>query len=110
MTIKHTPGPWRVADNMHGINNVPVHGVVDKQGMAIANCGNGSDSSINARMIAAAPELLDALLKTVRYLADLNGCDWIKGDDVGAVDMRQRAKALQQITFSAIAKATGGAS
>ena len=32
-------------------------------------------------------------------MADLNGCNWIKGNGPGEVDMRQRAKALQEQLF-----------
>lgn len=52
-------------------------------------------------------ELLAALESCTRYLADLNGSSWINGDDPGSIDMRQRAKALQGIAFSACAKANG---
>lgn len=48
-------------------------------------------------------ELTIQLDRCVRFLADLNGCEWIKGGDVGSVDMRQRAKALQQTAFAALA-------
>lgn len=40
-------------------------------------------------------ELERALVQVVRYLADLNGSEWILGDGPGEIDMRQRAKALQ---------------
>ena len=52
-------------------------------------------------------EIKRQLRLCVRYLADLNGCDWIKGDDPGSVDMRQRAKSLQETAFAAMT--TGGA-
>jgi len=58
-----------------------------------------------AKVSAAADDLLNACRVSVAYLADLNGADWIKGDDVGAMDMRQRAKAAQQIVFNALTKA-----
>lgn len=58
-----------------------------------------------AKVSAAADDLLHACRVSVAYLADLNGADWIKGDDVGAMDMRQRAKAAQQIVFNALTKA-----
>ena len=38
--------------------------------------------------------------RVLRYLADLNVSDWIKGDDPGSIDMRQRSKNLQKILFS----------
>ena len=30
----------------------------------------------------------------LRFIADLNGCEWITGNGAGEVDMRQRAKGL----------------
>lgn len=60
---KHTPGPWDVRK----IDNAPsfrgIFGI----------CANGSGNSIreeeeaNARLIAAAPELLEALERFVKY-------------------------------------------
>jgi hypothetical protein len=45
---KHTPGPWETGGR-----------IVVGDGMVVADCGEGAES--NARLIAAAPELLDAL-------------------------------------------------
>jgi len=50
-------------------------------------------------------ELIAALPRCNYYLADLNGSAWIKGNDVGAADMRQRAKALQVVAWGALEKA-----
>ena len=50
----------------------------------------------NARRIADAPKMRCALQSVLRYLADLNGCAWIPGDSPGELDMRQRAKGLQE--------------
>lgn len=59
--MSHTPGAWRIAEEMRGLNNVRVHGVEDEKGFAIANCGTGDAGARNARLIAAAPELLELL-------------------------------------------------
>lgn len=32
----------------------------------------------------------------LRFIADLNGSDWIKGDSTGELDMRQRATQLHK--------------
>ncbi len=45
------------------------------------------------------------LLKCLSFLADLNGSEWITGDNPGTIDMRQRAKALQQLVFDATREA-----
>ncbi len=54
MKAEHTSGPW----NTHGGNIVQ-----DSIGQDIAKCWmvNGAKECANARLIAAAPELLDAL-------------------------------------------------
>jgi hypothetical protein len=42
-----------------------------------------------------ASKLKRELSLALRYFADLNGCEWIKGSGQGEADMRQRAKAIQ---------------
>lgn len=57
----HTPGPWR----LHDMERATV--VAGKPGGEIANCLNGfGDQAANAHLIAAAPELLEAL----QWIAD----------------------------------------
>jgi hypothetical protein len=65
-----------------------------------------------AAMFHALPDLLaaaerEAKLKEVStrcltYLADLNGCPWIPGVTAGEIDMRQRAKSLQEQLYTAL--------
>ena len=127
MNKNHTPAPWKVIDRevMEDGSVYPIHitgGVTDlgiclMESPAAADAyvnnpawkalGKSDMSVANARLIAAAPELLEGLKRATSYLADLNGCDWIKGDDPASIDMRQRSKALQSICFAVIAKATG---
>jgi hypothetical protein len=86
MKTKHTPGPWTAKANLD---------VVDSNGERVARLastrGKYEYEEINARLIAAAPELLDALQELV------NGPEC--GGDHGAMYRNARA---------AIAKATGG--
>ena len=68
MTAQHTPGPWGVSAQPHGYS---VWNVVDDEinpaciGRPVANVVGGYDSvqieEANARLIAAAPDLLEAL-------------------------------------------------
>lgn len=37
-----------------------------------------------------------AIMDALRYFADLNGAEWIKGDHPSEVDMRQRANSMQR--------------
>ena len=79
--LKHTPGPW-VRDVSHGADWGYIR---DGEGRMVAVCGipegedllkhrrNGTDpTEANARLIAAAPDLLEAL-KTMHSLM-ANGC------------------------------------
>lgn len=60
MTNKHTPGPWKHDDTWglikHGREEI---------------CALHSGNSANARLIAAAPELLEALLDALPYVEDV---------------------------------------
>lgn len=56
------------------------------------------------RMAMDSQEAADVLQRCLSFLADLNGSNWIAGDDVGSVDMRQRAKALQRLAFAALSQ------
>lgn len=64
MSAKHTPGPWKVyAPEMPGTK--ATYGIDGPQGQAVVYFGITHKDGINlladARLIAAAPELLDAL-------------------------------------------------
>lgn len=95
----HTPGPWRVAGKQSGIIVAP-----DGRGtVQIGRVGDFRDAellrferdrwSADARLIAAAPELLESLMAMVRDF----GSDQ---EDMDGADVIDRARA-------AIAKATG---
>lgn len=58
MTTKHTPGPWTVSDN-HGKRYIEPVG--DNEPVAMICRGHADSYSANAHLIAAAPELLEAL-------------------------------------------------
>ncbi|EML3184632.1 hypothetical protein ACIUZ0_37050 [Pseudomonas aeruginosa] len=69
---KHTPGPWHVG----GPNKCTIY---DKHGQRLANSFEGvmatqrtdSECEANARLIAAAPELLDALVNLLPLISPL---------------------------------------
>ena len=90
--MKHTPGPWRVdyAMGIRGADNVPLAYVM-------------SDSSRiptpDAQLIAAAPELLEALISAQGFLNPLSGLIETKEWD--------RLENVRDKMRSAIAKATG---
>jgi len=106
---KHTPGPWKQFDGYGSSDRNPiiVDSLPDVDGKCIANCicyiaTTNADFQANARLIAAAPELLEALQDMLggwRYIrqfhGDLYGVGWDRA---------------QQAAEAAIAKATGESS
>lgn len=90
---QHTPGPWEV-DGQY------VHGPDGRRFLAVAGDGEGI---ANARLIAAAPDLLAALRKALEWVEHVQSVAWdsipegMRGDNGAAWAIR-----------SAIARATGG--
>jgi hypothetical protein len=62
---KHTPGPWRVRrkDRLAVVTDIPEWGAYAASEMLIAETVHKAD----ARLIAAAPDLLEALKFAMRY-------------------------------------------
>ena len=93
MTAKHTPGPW-VADDNEGFSQWSIwgrmapsgHGTPGRKVAVVDDCSGHSDA--DAQLIAAAPELLEAL----QFLITASG--------------EQLSTAFEQAQ-AAIAKATG---
>jgi hypothetical protein len=68
MSTAHTPGPWKVYRTTDGTAILGV-GDADSGGISDANFGlwrSGEEREANARLIAAAPELLDMLKRVLR--------------------------------------------
>lgn len=75
--MPHTPGPWGL---MAGRGNGPNGATIICRGLVIARTSRDADSPVdqkwsNARLIAAAPELLEAL-KEVVALSDRKTDVW----------------------------------
>lgn len=67
-TMPHTPGPWRVIPWTDGAN----YTVEGGHGQPLANVtGANSANEANARLIAQAPAMLDALRQAVPLLVTL---------------------------------------
>jgi hypothetical protein len=87
MSTPHTPGPWRISTI--GSYGIAITGYTS----VIANVPD-DDAIGNARLIAAAPELLAALREITSHATNFGGAP------LSATKMFDRARA-------AIAKATG---
>ncbi len=114
MSSKHTPGPWEVSHGGHGSPHgfvideyyVLNRTVADDVAIAadIVDPATQMPSEANARLIAAAPELLEALLEAVE-------CGMVpvsSAKEGGASAFSAQVRCADKIR-AAIAKATGGA-
>lgn len=104
----HSPAPWRIeysTDCLYepdedDLANRKIYGIADANGHSVVSTDSGYYTlpEANARLIAAAPLMLEAL-RAVESSADDAGCDGCYVVDAAAI--------LQLRT--ALAKATGGA-
>lgn len=88
---KHTPGPWYVefgeAYNVradHGGIVAQIHNLKGRHG--IGGRIDANEASSNARLIAAAPDLLEALQRSLNWLASYPG-----GNAEGCYDQARAA-------------------
>ena len=72
---KHTPGPWKIFEGWGADKRRPVivDAIPDDEGKFVGNCicyaaSTNPDIEANARLIAAAPDLLDHLKHMVRLV------------------------------------------
>lgn len=93
--MSHTPGPWTIlcSEDRRGARTVPKITQPGKAGI-VATLGwpGEGDRTANARLIAAAPEMLEALRDTVAQLDHQGHLTW--GD-------------VRSLVIAAIAKAEG---
>lgn len=95
---KHTPGPWEVCGQF--VRTPFRHGEPDAAGLMVADVRFGiwppEQHAANARLIAAAPALLEALTDLVIY------------HDIPDECQDQVVKPLLKAALAALAQATGG--
>jgi hypothetical protein len=103
--MKHTQGPWQYdwGQKVNGVIQYWIIGTVDGDGdiNTIASIGNDIDGAENAaQLIAAAPELLEALKAFTKMYVNM-----IKSGDCGNWNPEEDAEVIQ--ARKAIAKAEG---
>lgn len=114
MSIKHTPAPWRLSgvDVVNGDDHWCINGHSLVTGLhSPTDCRLATVYSIeaNARLIAAAPELLEALDEMVRWYAKRETASMFVSGGEGLLPIEAQDEEVQQ-AIRAIAKATGGES
>ena len=104
MSAKHTPGPWSWGSDYNGLYGAgPDNDVLSTayyENMWLSHKRDEAEREANARLIAAAPELLEALIAVKEVLDFAIGADLVPPHADGPAAMAARA----------IAKATGSAS
>jgi hypothetical protein len=84
--LNHTPRPWQV---IHGKSTYERFGVEDGEGYRVCNVPNFShrreENEANARLIAAAPDLLDIGTRLMVQLERAHDNGWGYVDPTGAV-------------------------
>ena len=72
MSAEHTPGPWKINNNVGRKGELGI--IADAAPCIIAIMGNAKEwpveAQANARLIAAAPALLEACKKGLKYIQD----------------------------------------
>lgn len=103
-TKKHTPGPWKVSPLLSASENHRGFHIISPDGWRLAQVQpydeDGVQGGANAQLIAAAPELLEALEAALAWYMDTP--EFIHGDDSMPMDTFNEA-------HDAIAKARGQA-
>lgn len=102
----HTPGPWHVENRIH---------VKAENGWLVATASVpsgrvgswGINPADNARLIAAAPELLEALGETWRVLRAAGLLNLTNGVQLGQTSWYVKICDAERLSDAAIAKATG---
>ncbi len=101
---KHTPGPWK-SDDAWNINSGKIVVRDDPTGEEVAQIWGGNEEAMaNARLIASAPNLLEALKLCQSALATMIAPDAIKSTTV--INAFAQATEADAKARAAIAKAT----
>lgn len=103
-----TPGPWKIG--AHPPNGEQTIGTPKGLMVAVATTGAGVPTKANARLIAAAPELLEALQGALLLIEEqVMKLEWEFGEcrEIEAIEKDGDLPAAVINARAAIAKATG---
>ena len=111
-TVKHTPGPWHVDPKAPEESFFEDVSILRHDGLAVAVAVHNGDiippePEANARLIAAAPELLLALHELLEAYSKPDERLCCDGRDCGCMGSTVHQQA-EHYARAAIAKATGG--
>ena len=103
--MKHTPGPWREEDGRYVYGASPCnHCIVDT--MAAPMIESDEEAQANARLIAAAPDLLEACVCLHDALKDIiNAAD--NGNPYNVTELQDEFLSICNKGWLAIQKAQG---
>jgi hypothetical protein len=110
-TVKHTPGPWHVDPKSPEESFFEDVNVLRHDGLAVAVCVQNGDilppePEANARLIAAAPDLLVALADLLHSYSEPDRRLCCDGRDCGCMGATVQQQA-EHYARAAIAKAEG---
>lgn len=101
----HTPGPWRLVVTTAGtiVEEIDIRGPLnsDKSSVLIATISDVNECEENMRLIAAAPEMLEAL-------EEISQKDPCPSDTPEQCDYRRDGRCIGCIARAAIRRARGG--
>lgn len=92
---KHTKGPWTLSSDLSIWGTSPLNAKVRLLNMTSHSPSNGIDQSANAQLIAAAPEMLEALkdlYKSIKDCPEMSDAMKQHGFDIDVIESMQRAK------------------
>jgi hypothetical protein len=80
MTTQYTPGPWEICPNWPEQNQRKIQPEGEVSGVALSFGDTDEEAEANARLIAAAPEMLEAL-KIAKHYMEGDSDDDIEQED-----------------------------
>jgi hypothetical protein len=106
LTTPHTPGPWRIiADSDIGLHLIWAEDGTSGPGILVARTCFAPASAANAHLVAAAPELLDALSELVWIIDRAGLLNLSNGVQLGPTSWYVKASDRLEAARAVLAKA-----